>query len=392
MSKLKGFLFPNPKLSHSYPYEKIFDLIKREGISSDKINFQQLLTQPLPVEAIAIYTSPELTLGIGPACDLTFLYPLRKGNNLFVFDIDTEKMELSWQFCFSKLLLPKESLEIIQEKSLLALLGLPKYRYNGLIQGIEKALHKMLTKHQQSNQLQASWLLSASFQQYTIARLQGKYTGKDSYSTTATPFNVDRERIRLLMPSMNRHPVVTFIKHSNGRTVTEEEFIEVVEEAARMGDVNPAFIYQKNPLGVCVYSSDLDAVMLLDFVGCKWLDAEWKDALLFTKLISVNTYAQKASSGHTTGVEVDLIEGPNASKVWKCFTPHIMDFITTPDDKLLLAAWRERISPEKWARLEELFHDYQKRYPNYSRYGYFMMNYFPTTDFFQKFRPDLLKK
>lgn len=221
--------------------------------------------------------------------------------------------------------------------------------------------------------------------------LPSKYLDPFSSSSNNTPFTADHKRLMDLMPTANDFEI-PFDTDLGEAPMTEERYAQRIKEYIRSGVVSPAILWKQNPMVVVVYSSDLDAILPFNFNVNTPVAKRFSHLKKGAKLLAVNIYSYEAPSGMTDGVEIDIIEGPESSGMWKSFTPTIVNFVADDDDAPLISYWINRIPEDLWKKTVRLTHEYFRKYPAGFRMGFLMYHMLSMSSFLKKYRPDLYKK
>ena len=123
---------------------------------------------------------------------------------------------------------------------------------------------------------------------------------------------------------------------------------KTAQNALMFSSTNPAMVMSIDPLLIAAYSSDIDAVAMLQYPQQM---LEIYNLEKYDKLITVNGYL-------TAVIHKDLFPGPESSRTWKDFFPTIVDFLTS--DYIQLRKHKQNIPEVLWNYVKCLGEDYLK--------------------------------
>jgi len=377
-SKKENIVFEKMKLTA----EKIKDIKIDQLFNNHSILDDDLYFVPLVNGAVLCFTN------LAEINRLKFLSAFSK---IICFDLDLDSGRLSCMEIVQGVAgkTRSEKIQTDHQKSILSFLFKSKKRidYSHLF---TQLIHILNLKANANLELIRSHHI-ASFDRithYKVSAPKTTYISPFSKSTNATPFSANMEKIMKLMPSAIEMPL-PYKTDFDGSPMTEEKYGIRISEQIRHGVVSPALLIQKNPICLSVYSSDMDAVIFLKFEDEIKCLQKYKILPVWSRFIAVNMYSQKAESGLTDGIELDIIPGENNSGVFKTFIPIIANFVVKDYDQPLIKYWEDKFDKKHWEKVKRMTLEYSKKFPGEARFGNFMLAQLISNEFIDKFHPHL---
>lgn len=198
---------------------------------------------------------------------------------------------------------------------------------------------------------------------YLQARNQRRAINQGSYASNPLSLRMSDTKLRRLCPSLYcLSGPLGFLRCSLGDGWGRRFFIR---DMLVHGDSRAAVVVSLSPFLVACYCDDLDGVCVLQFCGD--LAAEHglrRGDHLLTVLNSNSILRRRAQPNE---IAPDLVQGIYANPYYVNFWPLIAEFLS--DDMDVIAARKERISEEEYARCRSLGDEHIRRFQGAARDG-----------------------
>lgn len=285
MKKIKGFLF-----GKSFPNDPhyIFGKIKYQGTKSGRSSLSGFIKKKeegVLSKHATLLAGEDFTLCFMDDVDASRVKFLSIIEKCMIFEFDFEGKTTKIQILKQGEILGERefplTLSTKRTKKILGLFGKGEERVD-----IEKTILNLFVSLTQNLGFKApvsNLLQKKELDIFTLSPPSAKYSDPFSYSSNATPFQGSVSKIMSMMPSPNGYPL-PFKTDFDGSPMTEQKYCNRIMEYIRLGVVSPAILVQHNPLCVAVYSSDLDAVLYMNFNKDSMIARQFKHYKPMTKL------------------------------------------------------------------------------------------------------------